>query len=52
MPVTGVKEYGDRIDYIFVPRGTTVIGSGIIYYHADGSYPSNHFPLLCEFELE
>ncbi len=42
----------DQIDYIFVPRGTTVIDSGIIYYHVDGAYPSDHFPLFSEFELE
>jgi endonuclease/exonuclease/phosphatase family metal-dependent hydrolase len=42
----------DQIDYVFVPRGTRVIGSRIIYYHANGSYPSDHFPLLAEFVLE
>ncbi|MGB7933419.1 MAG: endonuclease/exonuclease/phosphatase family protein [Gammaproteobacteria bacterium] len=42
----------EQIDHIFVPRGSTVIDSGIIYYHADGYYPSDHFPLLSEFKLE
>ena len=42
----------NQIDFIFVPRGSTVIGSSIIYYYDDGSYPSDHFPLLSEIELE
>lgn len=42
----------DQIDYVFVPGGTSVIGSQIIYYQSNGSYPSDHFPLLSEFELE
>jgi endonuclease/exonuclease/phosphatase family metal-dependent hydrolase len=42
----------NQIDFIFVPRGVTVIGSSIIYYQNDGSYPSDHFPLLSEIELE
>jgi len=41
-----------QIDYVFVPRGTTVIRSEIIYYQDNGSYPSDHFPLLSEFELK
>ena len=48
---SGIKN-NNQIDYIFVPRGTKVIDSSIIYYHKDGSYPSDHFPLLSEFELE
>jgi len=46
------KKNRNQIDYIFVPRGSAVIASRIIYYHVDGSYPSDHFPLLSEFELE
>ena len=41
-----------QIDYVFVPRGTRVIGSRIVYYNVNGSYPSDHFPLISEFELE
>jgi endonuclease/exonuclease/phosphatase family metal-dependent hydrolase len=41
-----------RIDFVFVPVGTTVTGSDIIYYHVGDTYPSDHFPLLSEFELE
>ena len=40
-----------QIDFVFVPRGSTVISSNIIYYQVDGSYPSDHFPLLSEFVL-
>jgi endonuclease/exonuclease/phosphatase family metal-dependent hydrolase len=47
----GVKNR-KQIDFIFVPHGSTVIGSDIIYYHVDDSYPSDHFPLLSEFEFE
>jgi endonuclease/exonuclease/phosphatase family metal-dependent hydrolase len=53
----GVKNR-NQIDFIFVPVGSKVSGSSIIYYHnegyyrSDGSYPSDHFPLISEFELE
>jgi endonuclease/exonuclease/phosphatase family metal-dependent hydrolase len=47
----GIKSR-NQIDYIFIPSGSSVIDSRIIYYHADGYYPSDHFPLLSEFELE
>ncbi|TNF95982.1 MAG: hypothetical protein EP297_11080 [Gammaproteobacteria bacterium] len=46
------KKNKTQIDYIFAPRGTTVIGSRIIYYHVNGSYPSDHFPLISEVELK
>ena len=46
------KKNRHQIDYVFVPKGSTVIDSRIIYYHVNGSYPSDHFPLLSEFELE
>jgi len=41
-----------QIDYVFVPVGSRVIDSRIIYYHENGSYPSDHFPLQSEFELQ
>ncbi|MEZ5540443.1 MAG: endonuclease/exonuclease/phosphatase family protein [Pseudomonadota bacterium] len=49
--------YGDissrgQIDYILVPRGTRVIESRILYDHMNGIYPSDHFPLSAEVELE
>jgi endonuclease/exonuclease/phosphatase family metal-dependent hydrolase len=40
-----------QIDYVFVPRETKVISSRIIYYNVNGSYPSDHFPVLSEIEL-
>lgn len=46
------KKNHTQIDYVFVPSGAEVIDSKIIYYHVNGSYPSDHFPLLSEFELE
>jgi endonuclease/exonuclease/phosphatase family metal-dependent hydrolase len=46
------KKNRNQIDYVFVPRGSKVIGSKIIYYRVNGSYPSDHFPLLSEFELK
>jgi endonuclease/exonuclease/phosphatase family metal-dependent hydrolase len=46
------KKNRTQIDYVFVPRGAKVIDSRIIYYHVNGSYPSDHFPLLSEFKLE
>lgn len=42
---------GAQLDYIFVPRGTKVTGSRIIYYNANGAYPSDHYPVLSEIEL-
>ena len=52
--ISGYRGYKntDQIDYVFVPGGTNVIGSQIIYYQSNGSYPSDHFPLISEFELE
>jgi endonuclease/exonuclease/phosphatase family metal-dependent hydrolase len=46
------KKNSNQIDYILVPRGTRVIDSRIIYYNVNGLYPSDHFPLVSEFELE
>ena len=46
------KKNTTQIDYVFVPQGAKVIDSRIIYYHVNGLYPSDHFPLLSEFELE
>lgn len=46
------KKNGNQIDYVFVPSGAEVIDSKIIHYDANGSYPSDHFPLLSEFVLK
>ena len=47
----GVKNR-TQIDYVLVPAGSRVLDSRIIYYHKDGAYPSDHFPLESEFELQ
>ncbi len=36
---------GDKIDYIFVPKGTKVLKASIIRDNSDGRYPSDHFPV-------
>lgn len=46
------RKNSNQIDFVFVPNGSKVIDSRIIYYDVNGSYPSDHFPLLSEFELE
>ena len=46
------KKNSYQIDYVLVPQGSTVIGSRIIYYHVNDAYPSDHFPLLSEFEFK
>ncbi|MGB5260816.1 MAG: endonuclease/exonuclease/phosphatase family protein [Gammaproteobacteria bacterium] len=48
----GGENNSNRIDYIFVPRGSKVIDSRVIYKHVNGAYPSDHFPLFSEIELE
>jgi endonuclease/exonuclease/phosphatase family metal-dependent hydrolase len=51
---TGHRTRGlkNRIDYVFVPEGSGIVASGIIYYQKNGVYPSDHFPLISEFELQ
>ena len=46
------KKNSNQIDYVFVPSGAEVIDSEIIHYHINGSYPSDHFPLLSRFVLK
>lgn len=40
------KSDGDKIDYIFVPRGVNVVSAEILHENRDGRYPSDHFPLM------
>jgi endonuclease/exonuclease/phosphatase family metal-dependent hydrolase len=47
-----VKKNTSQIDYVFVPVGSKVHASSIIYYQDGGVYPSDHYPLISEFELE
>ena len=39
------KTSGDKIDYIFVPKNTTIIKAEIIHFNDNGRYPSDHFPV-------
>ncbi len=42
---------GKWIDYIFVKPGMKVINSRVIHYNRDGRYPSDHCPVMSEFEF-
>ncbi len=36
---------GEKIDYIFVSPGVTVLEAEILHFKVDGRYPSDHFPV-------
>lgn len=42
---------GDKIDYVFVPRGATVASAAIVRTSRDGRYPSDHFPVVARLQL-
>ena len=42
---------GDKIDYIFAPRGTKVISASIIRDNTNGRTPSDHFPVKAVIEF-
>lgn len=42
---------GDKIDYVFVPRETTVTSAAIVRTSRDGRYPSDHFPVVARIQL-
>jgi endonuclease/exonuclease/phosphatase family metal-dependent hydrolase len=42
----------DRIDYIFVSRGSTVRSYAVLTDSLRGHYPSDHFPVLAEVVLK
>jgi endonuclease/exonuclease/phosphatase family metal-dependent hydrolase len=42
----------DRIDYIFVSRGSTVLSYAVLTDSLRGRYPSDHFPVLAEVLLK
>lgn len=46
---TGIA--GDKIDYVFVPRGTEVISAAIVRTATNGRLPSDHFPVTARFRL-
>lgn len=43
---------GDKIDYVFVPRGTEVLSAAIIRTATDGRLPSDHFPVIAKVRLK
>ena len=51
---TGFKmdnDAGEKIDYILVPPGATVLRADIIRNARDGRYPSDHFPVVARVVL-
>jgi endonuclease/exonuclease/phosphatase family metal-dependent hydrolase len=42
---------GDKIDYVLVQPGTTVLSAGIIRTAENGRYPSDHFPVVARVQL-
>jgi len=42
---------GNKIDYVFVPRGTKVLEAEILYDNINGRYPSDHYPVIASFVL-
>jgi endonuclease/exonuclease/phosphatase family metal-dependent hydrolase len=42
----------DRIDYIFVSRGSTVLDYAVLTDSLRGHYPSDHFPVMAEVVLK
>jgi endonuclease/exonuclease/phosphatase family metal-dependent hydrolase len=42
----------DRIDYIFVSRGSTVLDYAVLTDSMRGHYPSDHFPVVAEVVLK
>jgi endonuclease/exonuclease/phosphatase family metal-dependent hydrolase len=42
---------GDKIDYVLVQPGTTVLSAGIVRTAENGRYPSDHFPVTARIQL-
>jgi endonuclease/exonuclease/phosphatase family metal-dependent hydrolase len=42
---------GDKIDYVLVQPGTTVLSAAIIRTSRNGRYPSDHFPVVARVVL-
>lgn len=45
-------QQGVHIDYIFVSEGITVLNAEIIKYNINGKYPSDHYPLMADINLD
>jgi endonuclease/exonuclease/phosphatase family metal-dependent hydrolase len=42
---------GEKIDYVLVRPGTTVLSAGIVRTGENGRYPSDHFPVVARVQL-
>ncbi len=42
---------GEKIDYVLVQPGTTVLAAGIVRTSQERRYPSDHFPVLARLQL-
>jgi len=42
---------GDKIDYVLVQPGTTVLDASIVRTAEGGHYPSDHFPVTARIQL-
>ncbi len=42
---------GEKIDYVLVPPGTTVLAAGIVRTSQERRYPSDHFPVVARIQL-
>jgi endonuclease/exonuclease/phosphatase family metal-dependent hydrolase len=45
------KTTGDKIDYVLVQPGTTVLSADIVRTSRDGRYPSDHFPVVARIQF-
>ena len=43
---------GEKIDYVFVPRGTEVLSAAIVRTSTAGRLPSDHFPVTAKIRLK
>ena len=42
---------GEKIDYVLVQPGTTVLAAGIVRASQERRYPSDHFPVVARIQL-
>lgn len=46
------KENGLHIDYIFVSEDLEIVDVDIVKYNDNGSYPSDHYPLIADIKMK
>ena len=46
------KENGLHIDYIFVSEDLEIVDVDIVKYNDNGSYPSDHYPLIADIKIK